>query len=169
MAWIYGLIDPRTHRIRYIGRSCTPYARYRAHLTDGGGSDKGMWMTDLRQEGYLPVLVLLEEVEDNDAKARESVWIKRLQGVGSADTNGSPTQHAKRIDYYRQQREREKLNSVGGDIVKAMRQKAGLTQQNVADICGVNNTAISHWENGRRPVPEYAWRILKPILSPVNE
>ncbi|WP_353853089.1 XRE family transcriptional regulator [Dehalobacter restrictus] len=35
-----------------------------------------------------------------------------------------------------------------GDNIKILREKQGLTQQNIADIAGVTNKAVSAWENG---------------------
>lgn len=42
-------------------------------------------------------------------------------------------------------------NSIGVNI-KTFREKSGLTQEEVADYCGINRTVLSYYENGSREV-----------------
>ena len=37
-------------------------------------------------------------------------------------------------------------------IRRALREDAGLSQQDVADVCGVTRAAVSRWESGERGV-----------------
>jgi transcriptional regulator with XRE-family HTH domain len=37
-------------------------------------------------------------------------------------------------------------------IRRALRESAGLSQQDVADVCGVTRAAVSRWESGERGV-----------------
>lgn len=43
-------------------------------------------------------------------------------------------------------------NSVG-TLIRELRTRAGLTQQHVAQVCGVKVSAVSKWERGAVPVP----------------
>lgn len=80
MVTIYGLKDPRTKEIRYVGRSINVSARYKKHIY---GAEKAKhkthrdaWIVQLKSEGLKPELVILEEVEQNIAIESEMKWIE---------------------------------------------------------------------------------------------
>lgn len=83
---IYGLIDPRTDCLRYIGQSkrlskrfwrhCHPVPKDRSHC--------GCWLRGLRNAGLIPQLVELEEAQSRDEAAIfESFWIASLRAAGA--------------------------------------------------------------------------------------
>lgn len=46
--------------------------------------------------------------------------------------------------------------------LKELRQKAGLTQEQVAKLIDVDQTAVSHWESGRyKPLAKYQKKLAK--------
>lgn len=48
----------------------------------------------------------------------------------------------------RTKRPRPRLTGPIHGRISALREKAELTQEQLADACGVDKTAVSHWENG---------------------
>lgn len=75
---IYGLIDPRTGVICYIGKTKNIEARYRQHTMRGYGS-RAMcdWMRDLRRHRKKPRMSILEITDQAEARWREYRWIRK--------------------------------------------------------------------------------------------
>ena len=46
-----------------------------------------------------------------------------------------------------------KVNYSGADHLRELREEAGLSQQRIADILGVNRMTYSYWENGQVTIP----------------
>lgn len=53
--------------------------------------------------------------------------------------------------------------------LKERRLKAGLTQENVAKIVEVDQTAVSLWENGKKPLLKYRVKLAKLYGCTVDE
>lgn len=72
---IYALIDPVDESVRYIGMSAQPEIRLAYHLAGSFGR-KLHWIQDLRSQGLLPVLEILETTDSKQyAYDREGYWI----------------------------------------------------------------------------------------------
>jgi hypothetical protein len=88
---VYGLEDPRTGRIRYVGQSIDIKFRYRRHLDAShycGNRLKANWIAGLRELGLYPRLVTLGECRNLlELDELEKATIERLQEVGQADLN----------------------------------------------------------------------------------
>ena len=84
---IYALVDPLDPElVRYIGRTCDPVNRYRAHCT--GGSDAvSQWVQALEIVGRTPAMVLLERCERSEVFAREAHWIHHYRQRFQGDLN----------------------------------------------------------------------------------
>ena len=52
--------------------------------------------------------------------------------------------------------------------IKEMRQAAGLTQQQFAELLGVPKRSIENWESGSRKLPEYWLRLIEYYLRNEN-
>lgn len=79
---IYGLADPVTMEVRYIGLSKDPDKRLAEHVTDAVcGDAKRQWVKGIVDSGAMPVLVRLDTCTLSEATERESVWIKRFGPV----------------------------------------------------------------------------------------
>lgn len=76
---IYGLVDPRTEKIRYIGISTNVFKRYREHtqiidLT----TPKGQWINDLYSLGMRPMLLMMGIAPDESiARQKEKNFIEQ--------------------------------------------------------------------------------------------
>lgn len=92
-AYIYGLVHPDTHEIKYIGRSKTPEKRYKFHCAIGKNAyeacyPKTIWIDGLRDQGKKPYLVIIEECTTDNWKEREVFWIWTYRYLGMGLWNG---------------------------------------------------------------------------------
>lgn len=89
---VYGLTDPRTSEVRYIGKSSSGMRRPRAHGRPSSlGSDrtrKANWIRGLRSLGLDYGIRVLEEVAERDLLCSvECFWIAQARGLGWRLTN----------------------------------------------------------------------------------
>ena len=77
--YIYGLVDPETDKMRYVGKSNNPKVRYHYHLADKNTNPhKTAWIRGLSERGLKPKLVIIEETTQKQWEERERYWIKPL-------------------------------------------------------------------------------------------
>ena len=75
--YIYGLKDPRTGEIRYVGKSDKPKARYNQHIKgEFQNGHKERWIAELKRENLRPEMVILEVTDEKGWEMREKYWIK---------------------------------------------------------------------------------------------
>ena len=79
---IYGLKDPRTNEIRYIGRTRYPERRLAFHLYSPTNPELGLWLAELQQENLKPYMEILETLGESVAEAeyQEVYWIQKYAG-----------------------------------------------------------------------------------------
>ena len=87
--FIYGLLDPESYKIRYIGKADRPKSRYSAHLSDPYKNHKANWVRSLLAQGKKPVLRILQEVGIDEWKFYENYWITELRANGVNLTNNT--------------------------------------------------------------------------------
>jgi hypothetical protein len=90
MAFICGLVDPRTDEVRYIGQTKYQYRRYEQHIKnlDKKNVEKQEWIAELKGVGLLPTRVILEsDVEWEKRFEREKYWIRHYREQGLSLTN----------------------------------------------------------------------------------
>lgn len=86
MTTVYGLVDPRSGAVRYVGRTTDVQRRFRAHMSDETVSanptvsTKRAWINELSAAGLVPELRILEKCEDAAAPDAESNWIRSMAG-----------------------------------------------------------------------------------------
>jgi len=86
--YIYGLVDPETGEMRYVGKSNNPKVRYQYHLADKNTNPhKTAWISGLSKRGLKPNLVILEETTREKWEERERYWIKRYRDEGAPLVN----------------------------------------------------------------------------------
>ena len=89
--YIYGLTDPDTQEIKYIGKSDTPKKRLNQHITDSIGQErknkKEAWIKSLLNKGLKPNLIIIEKVSDN-WQEREKYWIAKYKEQLKNESNG---------------------------------------------------------------------------------
>jgi hypothetical protein len=90
---IYGLIDPRTNVLRYIGKSTSGLKRAKMHskacdLKRHGKTHKTAWIKELLSLGMIPrATVLLEMTSGEHLYAEEQRLIKEYRTLGADLTN----------------------------------------------------------------------------------
>lgn len=85
--YIYGLFDPNTGAIRYIGRSTNPEKRFASHRNMSQNDVKTAWVRELRKNGQRPELAIIETCTAETVKDAEWGWIKRCMEAGADLTN----------------------------------------------------------------------------------
>lgn len=86
---VYGLRDPRSSIVRYVGVSCHAKRRLKEHRKEarqGGAGAKCRWIRRLEEEGLEPEMDILEEgvgvLEAADAERR---WVSHWRSVTAKD------------------------------------------------------------------------------------
>src|SRR3990167_2260587 len=85
--YIYGLVDPRNGKTRYIGKSDRPASRLSAHLSDKSPGHKRNWIDLLKRIGLKPILAYLCKVPETRWRRMERFQIALFQSRGMADLN----------------------------------------------------------------------------------
>ena len=85
---IYGLIDPRTQELRYIGKTNKkPEKRLKEHLECRGQGHKINWIKDILASGSTPEIFVIEDVPEHEWQDSERFWISYFRYIGSNLTN----------------------------------------------------------------------------------
>lgn len=90
--YIYGLVDPNTKDIRYIGKADRPEERLQEHLTPYFLSKKwhkNFWLLSLLKKNQKPKLIIIEKVSQETWKEREIFWIRFYTKLGAQLTNST--------------------------------------------------------------------------------
>jgi group I intron endonuclease len=88
--FIYGLADPASDVIRYIGKADNPEYRLIKHLkTLNANTHKINWLKSLKKLGLQPKLVVLDEVAKAEWEFWEQYWISQFRTWGFELTNGT--------------------------------------------------------------------------------
>lgn len=85
--FIYALIDPETHEVRYVGKSDNPYKRFLNHLLDKMELHKVRWIQLLLGKGLKPEWTVLEQCDKSIWQERERDWISFGKRIGWPLTN----------------------------------------------------------------------------------
>jgi len=88
--YIYGLIDPLTNELRYVGKSVNPKNRLRRHISDRNLHDsyKDRWIRKLLNINEKPILIIIDEISDN-WQFWETFYISYFKCIGCTLTNGT--------------------------------------------------------------------------------
>lgn len=96
--FIYGLLDPRSKKLKYVGKSDNPTRRLKQHIgqankfaaVPGTKDCKEIWIKGLLDLSYQPEVVILQEVHQNRWQGAEKEWIKRAKEAGCDLYNEAP-------------------------------------------------------------------------------
>lgn len=88
-AYIYGLYCALDGTLKYVGLTNNPPARYAQHLADKADTPKVTWMNTLREHGLKPVMGIIEECTESNARSRELFWIEYYLSKGVELTNST--------------------------------------------------------------------------------
>lgn len=88
--FIYGLADPETGAVRYIGKSIRPVERVRDHMNERSNCHRSHWLQSLKRRGLWPVLVIFERIIGGwPWQHSERYWIARGRRLGWPLTNNT--------------------------------------------------------------------------------
>lgn len=167
---IYGLVDPRTEEVRYIGKSSRGMTRPWLHLCPSnlrGESHKERWIRAVMADGLKPKIVVLQRCASVDElDAAEEQVITDFRSRGAALTNATPGGKGKPLGCASSEETRKKISAaltgrrygsrerIRGEnhpkrrfdendviFVRELRMK-GATQQMLADFFGVSQACI---------------------------
>lgn len=90
--YIYGLKDPQTQKVRYIGRTRSLKTRMKGHLSKAKRkiTHRDCWISSLMEKDLKPEMILLETLEDMSwsiSYAVERSWISFMISTGHNLTN----------------------------------------------------------------------------------
>lgn len=88
---IYGLFDPITHELRYIGRSNSPEKRLANHIGTPANEEMAKWIESLAYYEKQPYYVILQSCDGLNPKDTESSWIQIASMLGANLINGTGT------------------------------------------------------------------------------
>ena len=82
--FIYGLVDPITNKVRYVGKSINPKRRLYFHVREAQGnqlenSHKLNWIRKLLSQELCPTLKILQECAVDDWQKAEKYWISKYR------------------------------------------------------------------------------------------
>jgi group I intron endonuclease len=89
---IYGLVDPRTSELRYVGKSCQGIYRAQSHtipsILKKHSGWCGNWLRQLVTEGFYPEILTFEELPNAEETAlAEQFFISYFRSLGCRLTN----------------------------------------------------------------------------------
>lgn len=91
---IYGLFDPRSETIRYVGKSIDPKIRLLHHIRHSrSNTHKNAWLKSLCRDGLVPLVEVLETCSDENWQEAERFWIAYLKMIGCPLTNAETGGH----------------------------------------------------------------------------
>jgi hypothetical protein len=83
-AFIYGLVDPRTGYIRYVGKAVDPERRYNDHFSKfelSPNTKKVNWIKSLLAQELKPSIILLEKTHSDAWREAERRWIAFYRSI----------------------------------------------------------------------------------------
>lgn len=83
---IYGVADPRTGELRYIGKTISALSsrlRYHLNCRKGERTPRGCWFRKMKREGLTPDIFVLEETTEAAWEDVERFWIASMRLVGA--------------------------------------------------------------------------------------
>lgn len=93
--YVYGLTDPRSGHIRYIGKvNGYPNSRRRSHIYEARNGKRHnhrlAWIRKLLKDGFQPQVIILEACcDDASLRVAERRWITQFRVMGARLVNGT--------------------------------------------------------------------------------
>lgn len=90
ICYIYGLVDPITNDVKYIGKANNTRKRLHTHLTKNNlvkCTYKNNWINGLLNKKLKPELIIIDEVLQSEWEFWEKYWISQFKTWGFKLTN----------------------------------------------------------------------------------
>jgi len=161
LVYIYELIDPRDGQVRYIGKTVDLKKRLSSHIRDmDPSSAKVEWINSLTENGFYPLLRVIETCDENNWAERERFHIMKAVNVyGDKILNKAGklpyAQSYTRLTINKKNKNQKRMKT--GQVIREIRHKRfpGVSVTRFSqDILGMHVTTFSQIENGRPEKPE---------------
>lgn len=87
---IYGLLDPETGELRYVGKTkVSVERRLTNHLCDKSRNHRTSWIANLKRRGMIPECVIIEECSEDIWEEAEMFYISYFSSLGCNLTNST--------------------------------------------------------------------------------
>lgn len=87
--FIYGLKDPNTEQIRYIGKTSHPEKRLKHHISVRYNNHKSNWIQSLLKNNEKPILEIIDEVPISNWEFWEKHYIRLFKSLGAELVNST--------------------------------------------------------------------------------
>jgi hypothetical protein len=164
---VYALLDPRTERVRYIGKSTRGLHRPKAHtapsvLRLNAETYRGRWLAQLVALGLAPVVRVLEVCGTHEALSEAEIrWIARGRAEGWPLTNlteGGDGTSGWKMPAATREKIRAKLK--GHPALVAARRGKKLSPEHVAKIVAANTGKVRTPEMRARHAAKIAGHVM---------
>jgi len=176
---IYGLRCPKTDDYKYIGKSSSGLERAKAHLTYSHNESVNHWVAELREQGFCPLIDVLEECTEEDLQIKEHFWIQYYTARGCKLMNSIFYRGAAIEKLEQQVAEAQKeldatLNKVLdtinetstlGGFIKNRRRVLKVTQADLAEMASITSRTLSEIELNNANPSYYTIEKLLDILG----
>lgn len=156
---VYGLTDPRTGEVRYVGKTTWTLAhRLKGHISDAKcntHTHKARWINDVLKVGLRPRAVPLETVPSAQWEQAERRWIAAFPRLTNTTAGGQVGGWGWSAG---EACPSAKLNEASVRTICGRYSEGGVTQQQLADEYGVTSGAIArivrgdNWKHVDRPI-----------------
>ncbi len=87
--YIYGLVDPTSGKVRYVGKSKNPKYRLSVHMNWylSRTSAKSKWIHGLIKQHLKPSILILQEVSESESATAEAKWISLYKNNDLVNSN----------------------------------------------------------------------------------
>lgn len=153
ICYVYGLKDPISSNIRYIGKGLNPKLRLKDHLSvkEPGVSHKDRWIISLRKLGLIPELIIMEITTFDKINDREKFWIAEYRSLGFNLTNQTAGGDGGGVPGWKPSEETKRRMSKSATGRKAS-EEARINMSRAASISHIGNTNLlgyKHTEEAR--------------------
>lgn len=88
--YIYGLYDPRTGDLRYVGKSDRPLERLQNQMNETANTHRCHWLQELKRIGLKPIQTIIDAVPaGTDWQTVERAYIRGARAMSTCVTNGT--------------------------------------------------------------------------------
>lgn len=161
---IYGLINPITQHLRYIGYTCNAKHRFNLHVAPSKlkkNNKKNAWIKSLMVQGLKPEMIVLEIYENAEELPQAEIeqiayyhWIGcdltngTVGGDGGATTTGKPMKQETK-DKIAFSHKGKKKKPFSEEIKRAISERGKGRKQSPETICKRNE-----WRKKKKPTPQ---------------
>jgi hypothetical protein len=165
MVIIYGLIDPRTNQLRYVGQTNNLQKRFKEHIYHSelkrSTTHKHNWIRGLVSEGLKPDIEVLDVVSLDQSGYWEGWWMNYMEAIGCNLVNslkvGQTVVHnelsrkkiaeglrGKKYTKRKFTDHGNKKYDINVDFLKSLYISENMTKAQVASRIGVSERTIKH-------------------------